>query len=704
MSMISTIQWICSYPNCGRNFPSKKSLFLHEQNDPRHNPEKINAGNRFSNHGGGGAGNKRHSIPYESSKDVERNIQKKMVSGPQYVDLTVLKSMIAYNNSTVDENYYGCSRSDDDEDEEEVDETKIGMTEIINNINQQKDLDFDDIQHPCHTDLITQYILAYQQYQSNLYKQIFGIHALESLNIEQFKESLTEFEPKRLNILKLYLFAKSCNMSRAIGDEFLQIIRSFSSNSSDLCLPQSWKSVTRAISEQTKFYNCHMETIPFPSHWEMDKWDSKNGPCPENVVIRVRDPLELIADQCVNPIIHFLWKEYVHINCYSKTNNNNEKVVCDIMSSEWAHKTLEEIQKIDPNGLLLPILFYADGVSIGMNGKANVTPVMMTLGWYSEELFKQDISKMVIGYIDKLSDISDQVLIKHLQEVKKICRTRCEENVKFFKRQIFYKFWEVTLDSINAAANRGISVKILGHEESKILFPRIVFHAGDHPAQHEVAGIKCGCNVKHNCILCMYQSKECGPYNPEVDNLRDLSVVPQIQEAQETFVKYLSGERYTADEMNSLKDLQERGYHPIYNPFFKAHFGNDNHIYKSPTDVMHLFACGLIKSVLLWTLTIICEIRSHLAADNRTYPYSNNTGLFDKRLRDFPNVPKVPHVEWCKFKDGLTYIAQNKSIVEKSYATGSGGGFRSSEYIPALIQTFFAVSNVILYKQTLIEK
>ena len=50
---------------------------MHEQNDPRHNLEKINAGNRFSNHGGGGAGNKRHSIPYESSKDVERNVPKK---------------------------------------------------------------------------------------------------------------------------------------------------------------------------------------------------------------------------------------------------------------------------------------------------------------------------------------------------------------------------------------------------------------------------------------------------------------------------------------------------------------------------------------------------------------------------------------------------------------------------------------------------
>jgi len=72
-----------------------------------------------------------------------------------------------------------------------------------------------------------------------------------------------------------------------------------------------------------------------------------------------------------------------------------------------------------------------------MNGKANVTPVMMTLGWYSDELFKQDISKMVIFPIDKLSDISDQVLIKQLQEVNKICRTRCEENIKFFRRGYF---------------------------------------------------------------------------------------------------------------------------------------------------------------------------------------------------------------------------------------------------------------------------
>jgi len=49
------------------------------------------------------------------------------------------------------------------------------------------------------------------------------------------------------------------------------------------------------------------------------------------------------------------------------------------MSSKWVRKNLEVIRKTDHNELLLPIILYTDGVSIGMNGKANVTSLMMTL-------------------------------------------------------------------------------------------------------------------------------------------------------------------------------------------------------------------------------------------------------------------------------------------------------------------------------------
>ena len=335
-------------------------------------------------------------------------------------------------------------------------------------------------------------------------------------------------------------------MSSKNGEDLLKLIRDIIQSlypNSELPkhIPKSWKSITRAINRQTSYYTCEETTIPFPEHWEMDKWNCNNAFPPKEVKIRIRDPMELIADQCVNPIIQFLWKEHVHINYHKETNSNNEDVYCDIMSSEWARKNLEDIRKIDPNGLLLPIFLYADGVTIGMNGKANLIPVMMTLGWYSNELWKQDYGKMVIGYIDKLADISDEELIKHLMEVKKFSRSKSEANIRWFRKKVFYTFWGKVLDKINSAANRGILLKILGIKEPQPIYPRIAFHAGDDPAQHEVVGIKCGTNVKHGCIRCMYDSKDGGQYIRSIHKLRDLSEVKNIIECEEIVLKTLKG-------------------------------------------------------------------------------------------------------------------------------------------------------------------
>ena len=79
----------------------------------------------------------------------------------------------------------------------------------------------------------------------------------------------------------------------------------------------------------------------------MDKWNSNNAPRPKEVEIRIRDTLELIADQCVNPIIHLLWKDHVHIECYKKRINRDEKVeevTCDFMKNRI--KSSKSIRKI----------------------------------------------------------------------------------------------------------------------------------------------------------------------------------------------------------------------------------------------------------------------------------------------------------------------------------------------------------------------
>ena len=208
-----TNKYICSYPNCGLSFKNQRGVLIHERCDPGHNPSMLI--NRFSN----GGGNKRHQIPYEYSKDVERNLPKKIATGPQFVDVDILNSMINCNNSNVDENYFGYISDDDDD---EGDETNIGMTEILHNIILQEDLNLGDIQHPCHPDLRSKYILAYRHYQTNLYKQIFGINALESLDIQHlvamdrysaplFQSRIAEFRPQLFSLANLLPTKRNSN-------------------------------------------------------------------------------------------------------------------------------------------------------------------------------------------------------------------------------------------------------------------------------------------------------------------------------------------------------------------------------------------------------------------------------------------------------------------------------------------------------------
>ena len=73
--------------------------------------------------------------------------------------------------------------------------------------------------------------------------------------------------------------------------------------------------------------------------------------------------------------------------------------------------------------------------------------------------------------------------------------------------------------------------------------------------------------------------------------------IQNIRECDEISEKSLKGGKYSKAESKRLQELQEKGYHPINNPFFNAPFGKDNHIYNTPVDLMHTFLCGIIKSV-----------------------------------------------------------------------------------------------------------
>jgi len=118
-------------------------------------------------------------------------------------------------------------------------------------------------------------------------------------------------------------------------------------------------------------------------------------------------------------------------------------------------------------------------------------------------------------------------------------------------------------------------------------------------------------------------------------------------------------------------------------------------MYNSPPDLLHCFCEEMIKSVPLSTLYIIDAISKY---DGKDHNFSQNAGLFDMSLRQFPVIPdNIPHLRLCKFNKGLIKIAQSKTTKEKSYATGSGGKFGSSIYLDALFQSRLAVSTLNLY-------
>jgi len=108
---------------------------------------------------------------------------------------------------------------------------------------------------------------------------------------------------------------------------------------------------------------------------------------------------------------------------------------------------------------------------------------------------------------------------------------------------IFQKrvFLGVVVDSINAAASRGILVKILEHEEPKVLYTRLAFHAGDNHAQHEINLTKCGCNVMHSCIRSMCKSRDGTQYDSKKDILSVIIITEPKEEGAKKYQKHLNG-------------------------------------------------------------------------------------------------------------------------------------------------------------------
>ena len=100
-------------------------------------------------------------------------------------------------------------------------------------------------------------------------------------------------------------------LSRSAKDDMLQLIWIINLYSE---LPVSWKTFERKNSVNTSDFKYLECKVPNPEDWELDKW---TYPVPlTDIIIFVRDPIEITALQLVDPVLQFKWSDHISYNAF----------------------------------------------------------------------------------------------------------------------------------------------------------------------------------------------------------------------------------------------------------------------------------------------------------------------------------------------------------------------------------------------------
>lgn len=115
-----------------------------------------------------------------------------------------------------------------------------------------------------------------------------------------------------------------------------------------------------------------------------------------SIVIRYRDPIELIGYLLVDPILQFYWKEHISYDA-KHVYAGEERVIKDLMSTVWANESEHEMRSANSiNDVLIPVILYADGVALGLNNHKSSKPVLMSIGNFSDELLRKNLPNFAL--------------------------------------------------------------------------------------------------------------------------------------------------------------------------------------------------------------------------------------------------------------------------------------------------------------------
>ena len=263
----------------------------------------------------------------------------------------------------------GNIRENDDEQDEcggNERQERNDFEDWIENDEQPQNVDFDLLE----VDFVDE--RKYYRMQEELFKDVFSLDCLRNSNdMESFVNSLRIRSPTEVMFAKLISFQQKAKLSRDLSNEFLSIIQSFEPQ---LDVPRDWRTIRRYIMKTMKICNSFTlkKTMEWPPHWRMHLWNEPMKK-PGKVELLARDPYECIALKLCDPILMYLWREQINFTYVEKFLDTGERCVGDLFTTDYFKYTEADVRRnVDPNAILVPIIAYEDGVSLGLRNKVIV--------------------------------------------------------------------------------------------------------------------------------------------------------------------------------------------------------------------------------------------------------------------------------------------------------------------------------------------
>ena len=442
----------------------------------------------------------------------------------------------------------------------------------------------------------------YLQIQEHFVVAMYGERAAGSTSWQGFVHAVncTKFQPFINDYIKIFNVIQNAELTRKQSNAILSLLSGYAGDK--LKIPKDIRTLSqRILNHSIVSDNCVIETMEWPEFWRMHLWDKHDTNRPNEVKLIVRDPIHCISLQFMNPEIAFGWRSHIHFDYEEDFDSStNQRRFGDLYTSEWMRKTQSKIR--DPEGKVLPIIIYSDGVSVGT--RDSVTSVLGTCGLYSDELQRTNTAKFCLGYIDGLYNLPLEKLLSHFRNKCGMSKQSAAKAIQYFSMKIDRRcFWRTCFKSIEKYAFTGVKLRLLGDSNSYSFYPVLAFTVGDEVSQKRMCGIFAG-HPNRNCIHCNYHSNSVLPYNPKKVSLRNPEELKDITTEAELLLEN-DPFRKRKDTKEILSKLASHCAYPVVSILHSVPMGEDNHIFKTPYDVFHVFCAGLMKHAAFWILTII---------------------------------------------------------------------------------------------------